>query len=130
MSALWTAADLTGATGGRLTAPFDATGVAIDTRALVPGDLFVALRGEHRDGQVFVPEALARGAAGAMVAGGGGAGGGVVGGMTVGGAGLPPDAPLLVVGDTLAGLTALGAAGRARFTGRLVKRLANWVGNS
>ena len=31
-----------------------------------------------------------------------------------------PGAPLLVVADTLAGLTALGAAGRARFAGRLV----------
>jgi UDP-N-acetylmuramoyl-tripeptide--D-alanyl-D-alanine ligase len=104
MTALWTGAELAAATGGRLTRGFDANGVAIDTRGLAPGDLFVALRGEHRDGHAFVPEALARGAGGAMVARATG----------------PQGAPLLVVGDTLAGLTALGAAGRARFAGRLV----------
>lgn len=104
MSKLWTAAELTAATGGRFTRAFDAGGVAIDTRALAAGDLFVALRGDNRDGHAFVADALARGAAGAMVVAERAAG---------------PAVPLLVVGDTLAGLTALGAAGRARFAGRL-----------
>jgi UDP-N-acetylmuramoyl-tripeptide--D-alanyl-D-alanine ligase len=105
MTALWTAADLAAATGGRCTVPFDADGVAIDTRTIAPGDLFVALRGEHRDGTDFVADALARGAAGALVAAA---------------AGLADGAPLLLVDDTLAGLTALGAAGRARFAGQVV----------
>jgi UDP-N-acetylmuramoyl-tripeptide--D-alanyl-D-alanine ligase len=67
MTALWTAPDLLEATGGTMTTPFAAAGVSIDTRTLQPGDLFVALRGETGDGHDFVAEALARGAAGAMV---------------------------------------------------------------
>jgi len=104
MSALWTAEALRAATGGASLAPFDAVGVSIDTRTLRPGELFVALQGET-DGHAFVAEALARGAAGAMVH------------RTDG---LPGDAPLLVVEDTLVGLHALGLAGRARFSGRMV----------
>ena len=41
--------------------------VTTDTRGLVPGDLFVALRGEHFDGHDFVEAALASGAAAALV---------------------------------------------------------------
>ena len=50
--------------GGRLSGP-DAlvTGVAIDTRSLKPGDLFVALPGERADGHAFANDALAGGAA-------------------------------------------------------------------
>ncbi len=36
--------------------------VSTDTRTLVPGDLYVAVRGEHYDGADFIGEALARGA--------------------------------------------------------------------
>ncbi len=104
MTALWTAYTLQAASGGALSAPFEATGVSIDSRTVRPGDLFVALQGDT-DGHAFVADALARGAAGAMVH------------RTDG---LSADAPLLVVGDTLAGLHALGRAGRARFTGRMV----------
>lgn len=98
MTPLWIAAALRAATGG--TGGADAAGVSIDSRGLAPGDLFVALR-DARDGHDFVPDALARGAAGAMVD-----------------RDLPA-APLLRVADTLAGLAALGAAGRARFAGRV-----------
>jgi len=106
MKKLWTATDLTEATGGIFSAPFDATGISIDTRTLQPGDLFVALLGENRDGHDFVGDALARGAAGALVHHD----------IT----GLPPGANLLRVDDTLAGLTRMGAFARARFMGRLV----------
>jgi UDP-N-acetylmuramoyl-tripeptide--D-alanyl-D-alanine ligase len=102
---LWTDADAAAATGGTATRPFAATGVSIDTRTLVPGDLFVALSAA-RDGHDFVAAALARGAAAAMV--------------THRPAGVAADAPLLVVPDVLAGLTALGAAGRARSAARVV----------
>ena len=95
---LWTAADLLEATGGTLSKPFDADGVSIDTRTLTAGDLFVALVGEGRDGHAFVAEALATGAAGAMVHD----------------SGLPAG-PVLRVDDTLAALARLGGFARARF---------------
>lgn len=41
--------------------------VGIDTRAIIPGGLFVALRGEHVDGHEFLSEAKNAGAVGAVV---------------------------------------------------------------
>jgi UDP-N-acetylmuramoyl-tripeptide--D-alanyl-D-alanine ligase len=104
---LWTASELVEATGGALSRPFDADGLSIDTRTLAAGDLFVALVGEGRDGHAFVADALAKGAAGAMVHGDA---------ATVGGAARP----VLRVDDTLAGLTRLGGYARWRFGGKLV----------
>jgi UDP-N-acetylmuramoyl-tripeptide--D-alanyl-D-alanine ligase len=98
----WPARDLREATGGMMRAPFEAAGVSIDTRTLQPGELFVALRGENGDGHAHVADALARGAAGALVHEDAGEG------------------PFLLVDDTLAGLQRLGAFARARFLGRLV----------
>ena len=60
MAALWTHEDAATATGGRATRPFVATGLSIDTRSLVPGDLFVALK-DQRDGHDFVADALRKG---------------------------------------------------------------------
>jgi UDP-N-acetylmuramoyl-tripeptide--D-alanyl-D-alanine ligase len=57
-----------GAVGGSMigaSVPFSR--VTTDTRALAPGDLFVALRGERFDGHDFVAQALAAGAAAALV---------------------------------------------------------------
>ena len=102
---LWTAADAARATGGRSTADWAATGVSIDTRTLRPGDLFVALT-DARDGHDFVADALARGAAAAMV--------------SRVPEGIPDDAPLLLVPDVQTALEALGRAGRARMAGRVV----------
>jgi UDP-N-acetylmuramoyl-tripeptide--D-alanyl-D-alanine ligase len=103
MTTLWSARDLAEATGGTMPGEFAATGVSIDTRTLAPGDLFVALRGENDDGHRFVTDALAKGAAGAMVH------------RDIAGA-----SHLLRVDDTLAALTRLGAYARTRFGGRLV----------
>jgi UDP-N-acetylmuramoyl-tripeptide--D-alanyl-D-alanine ligase len=103
MSPLWTAHDLAEATGGSMVAPFDATGVSIDTRTLAPGDLFIALHGENGDGHRFVGDALAKGAAGAMVH-----------------QDVPGATNLLHVDDTLAALGRLGGYARARFAGRVV----------
>jgi UDP-N-acetylmuramoyl-tripeptide--D-alanyl-D-alanine ligase len=105
MSALWTTSELREATGGMMRVPFAAGGVSIDTRTIKPGELFVALVGES-DGHRWVAAALARGAAGALV--------------HALPDGVADDAPLLLVGDTLAGLQGLGSFARARFGGRLV----------
>jgi len=96
---LWEAPELAVVFGG---SGFKAEGVSIDTRTLVPGDLFVALK-DARDGHDFVAEAFAKGAAGAMVS------------RDVAGVG-----PLLVVDDTLAGLTRLGEFARARAAAKIV----------
>jgi UDP-N-acetylmuramoyl-tripeptide--D-alanyl-D-alanine ligase len=105
MSALWTRDDAVTATGGTSPRDWVASGVSIDTRSIAPGDLFVALSAA-RDGHDFVADALARGAAAALV--------------SRVPEGVPADAPLLVVGDVLDGLRALGRAARARFAGRVV----------
>lgn len=104
---LWTAAEAAAATRGEARGGWEhVTGVSIDTRTIAPGELFVALAGENRDGHDFAAEALARGAGAAMVS------------RTP--EGLPADAPLLVVADTLEGLRGLGAAGRARSAARVI----------
>jgi UDP-N-acetylmuramoyl-tripeptide--D-alanyl-D-alanine ligase len=102
MTTLWTAHDMLEATGGSMAAPFDASGVSIDTRTLAAGDLFVALVGENGDGHGYVANALAAGAAGAMVH-----------------YDVPDAGRVLSVDDTLAGLHRLGGYARSRFTGRV-----------
>ncbi len=99
------ARDLARWTGGQWTAavPERLAAVCTDTRALEPGSLFVALRGERTDGHGFVAEAFRRGAAGAVVS----ASCGPLGA-------LPPRAPLLRVGDTRRALQAMAAAYRRR----------------
>ena len=101
---LWTAADAAAATGGRAQGDWTVTGLAIDSRAMVPGALFVALRAA-RDGHDFVRAALDAGAGAALVSR-------VPEGCA--------DAPLLVVDDVQAGLEALGRAGRARSRAKVV----------
>ncbi len=102
---LWSATDAARATGGRATRAWQADGVSIDTRTIRPGDLFVALTAA-RDGHDFVPRALERGAAAALV--------------SRVPDGVASDAPLLVVADVQAALEDLGRAARARMTGRVL----------
>jgi UDP-N-acetylmuramoyl-tripeptide--D-alanyl-D-alanine ligase len=113
---LWTAYEAAAATGGALCArggesgrwiaeEWAASGVSIDTRSLVAGDIFVALK-DARDGHDFVRGAFDRGAAAALVA-------------------RAPDdtpagAPLLVVGNTLEALRDLARAARDRNFGMRV----------
>jgi UDP-N-acetylmuramoyl-tripeptide--D-alanyl-D-alanine ligase len=64
------AADIAAAAGGRVVKGDAGTRIgriAIDSRTLVAGDFFVAIKGERFDGQRFVRDALARGALGALV---------------------------------------------------------------
>jgi UDP-N-acetylmuramoyl-tripeptide--D-alanyl-D-alanine ligase len=83
---LWTAQEIAAATGGRVGGNFAVTGVSIDTRSVEPGDLFIALAGA-RDGHEFVAQAMAKGAAGALVA-------------------KPTDGPCVQVADTFEALQA------------------------
>ena len=100
---LWSAHDLSEATGGTLSAQFAASGISIDSRTLRPGELFVALVGENGDGHRFIADAFARGAAGVMAH-----------------VDVAAPGPVLRVDDTLAALARLGGYARARFAGRVV----------
>jgi UDP-N-acetylmuramoyl-tripeptide--D-alanyl-D-alanine ligase len=60
MIAVWTHGKLLGG-------DVEVGGVAIDTRRLQPGDLFVAIKGERVDGHDYLAEAAARGAVAALV---------------------------------------------------------------
>jgi UDP-N-acetylmuramoyl-tripeptide--D-alanyl-D-alanine ligase len=92
---LWTSGEIVAATGGVLLGhDFEAHGVETDSRALTPGDLFVALAAA-RDGHDFVPQALSHGAAGALVS-------------------KPSPEPCIKVDDTLRALGRLGEAARRR----------------
>ncbi len=97
---LWTSAEIVAATGGTLSgAAFTTTGITYNSREIVPGDLFLALKGV-RDGHDFAAAAFTAGAAGAL------AEHAVEGG------------PSVIVTDTLRGLEALGMAARDRTKAR------------
>jgi UDP-N-acetylmuramoyl-tripeptide--D-alanyl-D-alanine ligase len=105
MTPLWTSTEAAAATGGRATRDFAVTGISIDTRTLLPGDLFVALSAV-RDGHEFVAQALAKGAGAALV--------------SHWPEGVAADAPMLVVPDVQTALEALGRAARARTQARVI----------
>jgi len=65
--ALWTSDELAEACGGVASGPFQVAGVEIDSRDVVEGDLFFALKGETMDGHRFLEAAFAKGAAAAVV---------------------------------------------------------------
>ena len=93
--ALWTSADLAEAMGGTASEAFQVSGVEIDSRDVIEGDLFFALHGEAMDGHRFVESAFAKGAAAAVVE-------------------HPVDGPHILVADTNRALKMLGQAARAR----------------
>jgi len=101
MSALWTSEALAEATGGAASSRFEVNGVAFDSREVTPGDLFVALKGEHADGHDFIPKALAAGAGGLLVD-------------------HEVNGPYVKVGDTTRGLDNLGIASRKRTEARII----------
>jgi UDP-N-acetylmuramoyl-tripeptide--D-alanyl-D-alanine ligase len=76
-------------------------GISIDSRTVAPGELFVAIKGERLDGHRFVPEALSKGAAGAVVS--------TTEGLD------SAERPLLVVSDTVLALQEIAAWYRSRF---------------
>ncbi|HYA79725.1 MAG TPA: UDP-N-acetylmuramoyl-tripeptide--D-alanyl-D-alanine ligase [Methylocystis sp.] len=115
---LWSGLALVGALNARVSGglPKAATGVSIDTRTLEAGDLFVALKGEARDGHEFVRLAFEKGAAAAVVDD--------AHARELAGAG-----PLLVVKDVQASLERLGAYARAR-TAAYVAAITGSVGKT
>jgi UDP-N-acetylmuramoyl-tripeptide--D-alanyl-D-alanine ligase len=101
-----TLGEVAGLTGGRLLDADPATavtGVAVDSRVVDPGDLFVALPGARTDGSLFAAAAVQAGAAATLA---------------------PPGAvfagPRVEAAEPLAALAAVGAAVRARCAARVV----------
>jgi len=88
----------------KLTAPVSVDAVQTDTRALTPGCLFVALRGDRFDGHEFIDAAIEAGAAAVMVDA-----------RFEAALAAPLSVPALVVADTRLGLGALAAWWRQRF---------------
>lgn len=103
---LWRGAAAAAVTGGAGPADWSAFGIAIDSRDVAPGDLFVALAGPNHDGHDYLSQAFAAGAHAALVAADRALDG------TLG--------PLLRVADPMQALTALGEAARARSKARFV----------
>jgi UDP-N-acetylmuramoyl-tripeptide--D-alanyl-D-alanine ligase len=102
--ALWSGLALVGALNARVLGgalPLAVGGVSIDTRSLAQGDLFVAIKGESRDGHDFVRTAFERGAAAAVVD--------EAHAAELAGSGL-----LYIVKDTQQALESLGVQGRSR----------------
>jgi len=106
MSALWSSSEAQSATLGEATRAFEITGLSIDTRTLKPGDLFVALKGDARDGHEFVRAAFDARAAAALV--------------THAPTGVARDSALLLVANTQRGLEDLARASRARSRAKIV----------
>ena len=94
---LWRIAEFVGSKG-ECDQEAVAMGYSIDSRTLVPGDLFIAIAGERFDGHNYVQAALEKGAVGAIVEAG----------KHVAGDSLR----LLQVEDSLKALQLLGAAAR------------------
>ncbi|MCD7060139.1 UDP-N-acetylmuramoyl-tripeptide--D-alanyl-D-alanine ligase [Pelagibacterium xiamenense] len=106
MAALHTIADILEATGGRAenVGVQAVSSISIDSREIMPGALFVAIRGENFDGHDFVAKAVEAGAVAALVSEA------KAGGL----AGLP----LVVVPNALEGLYGLAHFARERSSAR------------
>lgn len=99
--ALWDAVALARAMKGVAVGEFQVSGVEIDSRDVMPGDLFFALKGESMDGHRFVDMAFAKGAAAVVVD-------------------RPVDGPHVLVDDTSSALELLAKASRERTRARVV----------
>ncbi|MDP3331220.1 MAG: UDP-N-acetylmuramoyl-tripeptide--D-alanyl-D-alanine ligase [Methylococcaceae bacterium] len=73
-------------------------GIAIDSRRVNPGSLFIALKGTHHDGHDHLEEAQFKGAVAALVS-----------------RPMPTSLPLLIAEDTIPAMGKLAAAWRQRF---------------
>lgn len=103
---LWTSTTASAATGAERLGDWRAGGVQIDSRAVSPNDLFVAIVGDRLDGHDYAKSALDKGAAAVMAH------------RQIDGV-AARDPRLLLVPDTLAGLEALARAARARTNAKI-----------
>ena len=101
---LWSSAEAQAATLGNASQAFTVSGLSIDTRTLQPGDLFVALKGDNRDGHDFVKAAFEAKAGAALVTH------------------TPPNVTgaLLTVAHTQRGLEDLARAARSRSNAKIL----------
>ena len=106
MTALWTSEEAQGATLGVPSRIFQVSGLSIDTRTLNKGDMFVALKGENRDGHAFVSAAFQAGAQAALV--------------SHRPEGVADTAALLTVANTQRGLEDLAISSRARSNAKII----------
>ena len=105
---LWTSDEIVSATGGRMEGEVTLAlnGVAIDSRAISEGDIFVAIKGDRTDGHEYAANALKAGAGVAIVS--------------------RPDSsmreagPLLIVDDALVALEEMGRAARTRSSAHII----------
>jgi UDP-N-acetylmuramoyl-tripeptide--D-alanyl-D-alanine ligase len=106
---LWTVTEM--AKAMRATAcgalPEQVFGLSIDSRTILPGEAYFAIKGDVHDGHDFVAAALNKGAALAVIA-------------AAQRDKFPDDARLLVVEDVLAGLVDLSRASRARMGAQVI----------
>lgn len=93
--ALWSAQAIAEAVDGVASTDFQCSGVEIDSRDVLPGDLFFALKGESMDGHRFVEAAFEKGASAVVVD-------------------RPVDGPHVLVKDTTLALQMLARAARGR----------------
>lgn len=98
---LWDAQCIAQAVGGTASGNFQVSGVEMDSRDVVNGDLFVALKGEAMDGHRFLDKAFENGATAAIVD-------------------RPVDYPHILVDDTTKALRKLAAASRARTDAKII----------
>ena len=97
----WDARSIAEAVGGIASHDFQVAGVEMDSRDVINGDLFIALKGEAMDGHRFLDKAFANGAAGAIVD-------------------RAVDWPHILVEDTTAALEALARAARSRVEATII----------
>ena len=69
MTTLWKSHEVLKATKGDIIGSkfWKANGISIDTRSILPGNIFLAIEGENKDGHNFVLEAFKKGACAAIV---------------------------------------------------------------
>jgi UDP-N-acetylmuramoyl-tripeptide--D-alanyl-D-alanine ligase len=106
---LWTGLGLVAPLEARVSGyvPSAVYGISIDTRTLVQGDLFFAIKGDANDGHDYVEAALEKGAAAAVI-------------DEAHADALKGQGPLYIVHDVLAALRRLGEAARQRSAARII----------